>query len=241
MTDWGTSIVKRFSRTSAARLSLRAAVSTLALSSVLSGATAADLGGGRGYRPPPPVAPQMALERWTGFYLGAAIGGTWGDTSITGDFGSGTIGTNGWNAAILAGYNWQVDRLVLGVEADLGTGSFGGSASNGIDRYGIDFNAFGSLRGRLGFLLTPSLMAYATAGYAWAHTDVSRDTVASSSHFLNGYQLGFGSELMMTPKSTLRLEYLYTDLGDRTLAHGAQVNTFDTTSHTVRAGLTFRF
>ncbi len=203
-------------------------------------ASAADLGSGpRDYSSP--VAPRMDLERWTGFYLGAAVGGSFGDSGISGDFGSGSIGTSGWNASVLAGYNWQVGRTVLGVETDLGSGAFGGSASNGVFRQGLDVNALGSFRGRLGFLMTPSIMVYGTAGYAWANTDFGIDGGDKTREWMNGYQLGLGTELMLNPKMTMRLEYLYTDFGDRTLTQSGLTNNIGTDFHTVRAGLTFKF
>jgi outer membrane immunogenic protein len=203
-------------------------------------ARSADLGGAR----PPryePVEPRTNIERWTGFYLGAAIGGSFGGTDIRGDFGAGTLDAKGVSGGILAGYNWQVGRMVVGVETDISKLNYSGSLSNGLDTYAGKIDALGTFRGRLGYLMTPSLLLYATGGLAWAHTDIRLDGGDRSKDYLRGWQAGLGTELMLNEKWTMRLEYLYTDIGDKGITHSGLNNSFNTDFHTVRAGLTFRF
>jgi outer membrane immunogenic protein len=77
--------------------------------------------------PPPPVV----VYDWTGFYIGGNVGYSWGRSSTTQSFTDGPTGT-----ALLAdsasrfnldgvigggqlGYNWQRDRWVFGLEADI--------------------------------------------------------------------------------------------------------------------------
>lgn len=202
-------------------------------------ARAADLGGGPNRYEP--VAPRTQIERWTGFYLGASLGGSFGATDVAGDFGSGVIDSKGYSGGILAGYNWQMGRMVVGLETDLSAMSLSGSRSNGFDRYTFDIDAVGSLRARAGFLLSPSMLVYATGGYAWARSDVHLDGGERAKQTLTGWQAGVGTELMLNQKWTMRLEYLYTDLGDKGVTLSGNSNAFDTQFHTVRAGLTFRF
>ncbi len=213
------------------------------IAAMSSAALAADLGGGpRRGLPPPAFEPRLDIERWTGFYMGAAIGGGFGGTDIAGDFGNARSDDRGWLGTVMAGYNWQLGRTVLGVETDVGTGNLGGSISNGAGTTIVrELNAIGSFRARAGFLLTPALMLYATGGFAWANMDFERAGVASKSELLRGYQIGTGAEMLLSRNWTMRLEYLYTDLGKDAINAGGSVNRFDTDFHTVRAGVSFKF
>lgn len=220
-----------------------ATASAVALSLVALPAAAADLGGARRQQPVyEPVEPRTNIERWTGFYLGGTIGGSFGTTDIRGDFGSGGIDARGLTGGLLAGYNWQIGRMVAGLETDVNLSTYDGSVSNGVNRFAVDIDKSGSFRARLGFLMTPSMMLYATGGLAWAQTDISAaGSPIRFSEYAKGWTAGVGSEFLLGQNWTMRVEYLYTDLGDRTLGVGGQANQFDLNYHTVRAGLTFKF
>ena len=83
---------------------------------------------------PPPLA---AVYNWTGFYVGGNIGYSWGRSSSTEAFSDATSGLilsasanrfdmNGVIGGAQAGYNWQRDRWVYGLEADIqGSGQKG--------------------------------------------------------------------------------------------------------------------
>jgi len=101
----------------------RFAVGFLALTGAIAGtagiASAADMGA------PAPVytkAPIMApMFSWTGFYIGANVGGAWGNSSDTNAFfapltSTGNYSTSGGGGQ--AGYNWQFGSWVLGIETD---------------------------------------------------------------------------------------------------------------------------
>jgi outer membrane immunogenic protein len=94
---------------------------------------------------------------------------------------------------------------------------------NGSLRQGWD----GSLRGRLGFLLTPTLLAYATAGGAIGDVSGSfsyHATIVESSSSVTGagswsdtrfgYTVGGGLETALGGGIKARIEYRYTDFGD---------------------------
>ena len=59
------------------------------------------------------VAPSFdgATARWQGFYAGAHAGGGFGK--------AGPANTSGMVGGVQAGYNWQADKVVVGVEADV--------------------------------------------------------------------------------------------------------------------------
>jgi outer membrane immunogenic protein len=131
------------------------AIAAVAGSALLTGivtANAADMA----YKAAPiPMAP--AAFSWTGFYIGANVGGAWTNNNVGSDFGPlfppfailpplvpiftvipGQLdvlaGGGGRRSGVIGGgqvgYNWQVNQFVLGVEADaVGTGLNGTSAS----------------------------------------------------------------------------------------------------------------
>lgn len=207
-------------------------------------AGAADLGDGRAVRPPRDFAPPyetLNIERWTGFYLGGTLGYGFGNTNTGGDIGTYTLDQSGALGTLFAGYNWQLGRTVLGVEADIGAGGLGSRTPTAFGMLETDLNMMGSVRGRAGFLATPALLLYATGGLAWANMDIAFGGAAHNSATFFGYQLGAGGEMMMSDRVGLRLEYLYTDLSRETLTHSGLSNAYSPDFHTVRAGLSFKF
>jgi outer membrane immunogenic protein len=206
-------------------------------------AAAADLGGGptRRFDGTPRAAYQpMQIERWTGLYLGGTLGYGFGTTDIRGDSGSFDFGPAGGVGTLFAGYNWQIGRAVLGVEADIGTGYLDDSLGSGAGQVSQDLNVMGSLRARAGLLLSPAFLVYGTAGLAAADFDFRANGITASETLL-GYQVGAGTELMITPNWTLRMEYVYTGFGAERIDHGGISNSYDPDFHTVRAGLSFKF
>jgi outer membrane immunogenic protein len=100
--------------------------------------------------------------------------------------------------------------------------SFYGTAKQGAD---------GSIRGRVGYLVTPWTMVYGTGGVAFGSVSGSFSYSAheidsacfgcasvtgggSWSTTRTGVTGGGGIETLITPALTLRLEYRYTDLGN---------------------------
>lgn len=207
-------------------------------------AVAADLGPPPPTRPPADFAPPIRaydVSPWTGFYLGGTIGSTWGSSTTGGDIGAWAFDQSGTVGTLFAGYNWQLGRAVLGVEADIGIGNVTGTAITDIGTVTMTQNTFGSFRARAGILVSPSLLVYATGGLAWSNMDFALDNLETVSRTLRGYQIGAGSELKISDKVNLRFEYIYTDFGTTTVTHSGLTNTYDPTSHTVRAGISFKF
>jgi opacity protein-like surface antigen len=131
---------------------------------------------------------------WTGLYGGIHLGGAdaGGDDGLIGGF--------------QFGKNWQSGFLVYGVEADI---SFS-------DAEDIDW--FGTVRGRVGYLLSPIILAYGTAGIGL----IEFDGGGSDAEFV----YGLGVEGKITNATSLRFEYL----------------TFsDTEVDVIRAGINFKF
>ncbi|HEY5930937.1 MAG TPA: outer membrane beta-barrel protein [Burkholderiales bacterium] len=194
------------------------AIAAVAGSALLTGVIAASAADMAVKTLPPPPPPAFS---WTGFYIGANIGGAWSPNSASSDFGplfpgfivlipqapnitlfpgllaslpGGTGNSSGVIGGGQIGYNWQVNRAVFGVEADLvGTGLNGSSASATrtfgppilnvtvnqtvtVDFGHIDWMA--SFRGRLGFAADRTLF-YVTGGAAVAGIGGSTTTVVT--------------------------------------------------------------
>jgi outer membrane immunogenic protein len=255
------------------------AILAAALAAASSAASAADL---PSRRPPAPVvAPVMAAPLWNGFYIGLNLGYGWATSSAvnawemnvaTGGFGNFALANanngGGVFGGLQLGYNWQAaSNFVLGLEADLqGTGLRSRSAAVGIGApwtsfYGsetkVDF--YGTLRGRLGFLVTPTLLTYVTGGLAYGSGKFNTSYASTDGFFgansqsfsRAGWTLGGGVEYAFSPNWSAKVEYGYVDLG-RVTGTGLELRSvrgatwFYTQErkvafHTVRAGLNYRF
>ena len=78
---------------------------------------------------------------------------------------------------------------------------------------------FATVRGRMGYLLTPSFMPYLTGGLAIAdvkNTLVAGDGSFSSSGTQTGWAFGGGVEYKFAPNWSLKAEYLHLDFGSST-------------------------
>jgi outer membrane immunogenic protein len=148
---------------------------------------------------------------WTGFYIGGNLGYSWGrsrDTSTLSDsagtalFSSaGSSNLNGVVGGGQAGYNWQSQGWVWGLETDIqGTGESGSRAFTcgiGIctppvggflalvlpgpavtETLNQKIDWFGTVRGRVGVLATPKVLFYATGGLAYGEV-ASSGTIAT--------------------------------------------------------------
>lgn len=157
-----------------------------------------------------------------------------------------SAGNGGFIGGAQAGYNFQVSPTFLaGFEFDIVGSSLRGIASGGntapvatvfgpgtgtfttsvTASRGLDY--VGTVRGRLGTTITPSLLVYLTGGLAYdgvkSSTSMTQTsaivgvpTVSTSGAFSSnraGYAVGAGGEWMFLGKWRIKGEYLYYDLG----------------------------
>ncbi|MBR0716064.1 outer membrane protein [Bradyrhizobium liaoningense] len=226
---------------------------SLATSLVLFGtasALAADLA--PSYTKVPAMAP---VYNWTGFYIGGNVGGAWGNadpatstvyspigyfapTSVTAvnAVGAQNVNSSSVTGGFTAGYNWQVNNAVFGLEGDINYFGFKGRAvgSAAYPFFGSSFTVGSSvsadwlatIRGRIGFLATPHWLLYATGGAAIADvkgdftfTDTWGDATESAAirGTRVGWTAGVGGEYAVGNGWSLKAEYLYVDLGRSTV------------------------
>jgi len=157
--------------------------------------------------------------------------------------GSGISNNSGVLGGGQVGYNFQFQQnLVVGLEADLqglsgsNSGVVVGAAPDPratatqmvtTGQYNASLDYLGTLRGRAGFLLSPTWLAYATGGLAYGGGNLSATfaTVDAAGVYGPGFgpstyaqtrvgwTVGAGVEWMFLPNWSARVEYLYYDLG----------------------------
>jgi outer membrane immunogenic protein len=256
----------------------------------------------------PALAQAPAIHNWSGFYVGLNAGAAFGRSGastgtdcsqpfIPGYFcdntgvgatnaaavtasGTGTITGTGFTGGIQAGYNWQRNNLVYGLETDFGAFKLNGSRQgNGIyaeplgqdagDPYtiGSSFSTdwLFTLRGRLGAVVMPNLLVYATGGLALTRLTVDfnfsdqnsvsapNSASGSSASTKTGWVLGGGLEWALSNNWSVKGEYLYVDFGKVAAtgiisdgsgpggyAQGIGTST-DLTAQIARAGVNYKF
>jgi outer membrane immunogenic protein len=165
-------------------------------------AAAADLAA-RPYTKAPAAA--IAINNWTGFYVGAMGGYAQENSSagneVSGGFAGGTLG-----------YNWQTGNFVLGIEADAAWADVGVRVGNpAIAAVETRIRDMGTVRGRVGYAFD-QVLVYGTAGYAWADNRITLSALNVSiaeSQIHSGWAAGAGVEVMFAPKWSVKAEYLY--------------------------------
>ncbi len=229
--------------------SLLASVSVLALTLH---ATAADLP-----RPMPVKAPAVVAPAWswTGFYIGINGGGVWhrARAEATDLIGTDITTAKAFGATFggQAGFNWQVERFVLGIEADWNwvdasdTVGFAGFAPT--LTFTSKLSSLATVRGRLGVTMSPT-MIYATGGFAAGKVKNSIPTFhggyATDDQFKTGWTAGGGIEHMFTRNWTAKVEALYVDLGKSSVPGNlgpGYVSRFTNTAVIARGGVNFKW
>ncbi len=234
-------------------------------------ALAADLPSRRA--PAPYIAPPPIFT-WTGFYIGlnagAAIAVNNNQNNVLQNavlanalgvpfFGG--FGNNGGNRTAFIGggqlgYNWQSGPIVFGLEADAQYRSSFGVGQNG--GLGGTANArndgfLGTVRGRIGYAITPMFMIYATGGAAFGNTFTGAGFNPflfgfggnnNNNNFKVGYTIGGGLEYAFSPNWSVKAEYLFVDLGRS--SQGAALfgfggNTGRSQAHIGRLGVNYKF
>jgi len=200
-------------------------------------------------------------NRWDGFYVGLFGGATSGAAAIDGTVyndGPGTVLPGGLadiantladftfseaagTYGVQAGYNVQLDGVVLGLQADLGRVGLSGSAAaeyitlstSVFVTDSFETNWMLALKPRIGVLATDNLMLYATAGAALAKVTFNHDFAAYSGFLLVdayledfsetqtrlGWVAGAGIEYALDDNWSVGAEYTYTDLGSMSVSN----------------------
>lgn len=197
-----------------------------------------------------------------------------------------SVSSNGFMGGGQIGYNALIlDYLVIGLDADLdamtqssGTADFISTVSNpglGTQVANISVSKkldyLGLIKGRLGYLLNPSVLLYGAGAFAYGGATLntaysitnSQPTLlsvydqASVHQVLGGWAAGGGAEWSLTPCWSVKAEYIYYNLGSShsylnlvqnlatnpvtNVARASVKSSTEFTGNTVRVGVNYHF
>ncbi len=228
--------------------------------------------------PPPPMWTGFyaGLNIGGGWGAGGGNSNIWNLDGMNGGV-TNNIGGNSGSGGVIGGgqigYNYQISSLALGgmgaligAEANFQGTSMGSSTGSqygylaNINRNnqlvyvpgwvggGTSIPWFGTVRGRLGLTVMPTLLIYGTGGFAYA--DVQRGNGGwngNQSATQTGWTAGGGVEWMFMPNWSAKAEYLYTDVsgGNSGWGNNLGISLNSANNHTrwntVRAGVNYHF
>jgi outer membrane immunogenic protein len=184
-------------------------------------ASAADLSA----RSPAPV-----YGPWSGFYVGAHIGGVTSSETVNGV----STDPSGVAGGLQGGYNFKIAPLwLVGIEGELSWTNANGTSGN----FKSGHNWYDTVDARVGYILPwRGWMLYGKAGAAWMNEDVSNHVVTDKLT-RSGWNVGVGTEYMIAPQWSVKAEYNYLDFGtDNTRGFSA-----DTKVNQFKAGVNYHF
>ena len=192
-----------------------------------------------------PIAPMPAAYDWTGAYIGGQLGYLWGAARVedNGVITDDHALINGAIGGVVAGFNWQNGRLVLGFDGDYG---FSNARGNGqvADETQI-FNRINStyhVRGRIGAAMDNNLLIFLAGGLGAADLRFPPgETVGYKAGYFDGPSIGGGFEYGITPQLSGRVEVIYDDFGSKSYVTSYDLYRVHLTGRTVRGALTFKF
>lgn len=180
----------------------------------------------------------------------AALATTNVPVNTNGFIGGGQWGYNyQFGTSWVAGFESDIQGIASGNHS---VNEFSQAVASGFPGFPIDQNvsahkSFGFLatdRVRLGFLVTPTLLLYGTGGLAYGTADMSTSitqivanapaipnpysSFGNFDHVLAGWTAGGGLEWLFAPNWSVKVEYLYYDLGSVSYTMSPLVN-FNTT------------
>jgi outer membrane immunogenic protein len=176
------------------------AIATTAVALMSGAAFAADLS-----VPETPYVPESTGFSWDGLYAGVGVGGYFAEDLDTQAEVSGVFGVN-----------TSIDNFVLGAELE-GVYAFDANDQG-------DFYEFW-VKGRAGYLITPSVLVYGVAGVGvWDYTDSEQEGGSTQ------FALGLGIEAAVSDSISLRGEVL-----------GVRADGSDTTDAEAKVSVLFHF
>jgi outer membrane immunogenic protein len=165
--------------------------------------------------------PATASASWSGFYIGGHLGYGYAVTETKlPDFGFSSrfvgLGSRGLTGGALGGYNVMLSsRWLAGVEGDISWQSIRhrGNDFGATEELSLDWSV--SIRGRLGYLVTPTTLLFGAVGWTWSEVKFSDNVIPESfSQNVSGVQVGFGIETVLAGHWLARTEYLHSFYGD---------------------------
>jgi outer membrane immunogenic protein len=186
------------------------------------------------------VAYPASPVNWTGCYVGVNGGGGWSreDRTLTSAIGlpvnqaQGSVSANGAAAGGQIGCDYQFNSTwVVGIRGMWDWSNIKGSNAVALPNVGnvtdetndTKVKSFGTLTGRLGYLVSPTVMLYGLGGVAWARSEYAISSAALGGQTFTGaatrvgYDVGLGLSWMFMPNWNLWLEYDHMGFANKTV------------------------
>jgi len=231
---------------------MKYAVSAVALAAALGFAGVAHAGGSLKDEPI-----YESPAEWSGFYFGGHLGAGWGTSDVSREDGppgppgfSFDTDPDGVLVGGQIGYDWQADRVVVGVIGDLSVAAIDGEGSkpDGEDgppaAFHTEYDWIATVRARLGYLLAANALIYLHGGVAIA--DLGFEGIGGegpwsevfSEDTQTGWTAGAGLEYAVSPGMSLFAEYSYMDFDDQDFTPDGPPGTIEQESdlHVVKFG-----
>jgi outer membrane immunogenic protein len=190
------------------------------------------------YKAPAYVAP--AYANWTGLYLG--VNGGYGFGKSDWDTPAVSLSPKGALFGATIGYNFQTGIWVWGAEGDIDWSDMKDSATCTGGTCETKNDWLSTVRGRLGYAGWHNWLPYITGGLAMGDVKATAPTGSASKTQL-GWTAGLGVEYAWRTNWSVKLEYLYADLGKMNCgtACGAATDDVSFKTNLMRVGLNYRF
>lgn len=181
----------------------------------------------------PAPMPVYASPTWAGSYVGANL--TWGQADVDAKDGlppphdkygiDKTLSElDGFGGGLRAGYDWQLDKILLGVGGEYNFGKIdGGWKSSAITSAPVNYGPLdaeisnvATIFARIGYD-AGEWLPYALAGYTWADGKLSYlNNIGIQKNYstnMDGMTVGLGVERRLTESWAVYGEWTYTDFG----------------------------
>jgi outer membrane immunogenic protein len=183
---------------------------------------------------------------WSGFYAGIQGGGSWADLDqripAYGPVPDGDM--NGWLLGAYTGYNWQINRLVLGVELGANWRDVNGSTYIPLSGEHLETKQTwdASLVGKVGVPFDRTLF-YGLGGVAVTGVKTRYDDFGEwGKDTVWGWTIGAGAEMAITQHLHARIEYRFADYQEADVACSTCGPTFVTPrTHTATVGISYNW
>jgi len=186
--------------------------------------------------PPAPLPPPVFL--WTGFYVGANVGGAWARNNWSDSLFLTNFNNNGgvFIGGGQLGFNYQIGRFVVGGEWDFdwaansGRGAAVSTPAGGSFVVTSNNHVISTLAARFGYATFDHLLFYGKVGAGWVGnnnvtvTDITSGVSVTCGNFNScgnnngGWLVGAGIEWMFVPNWSVKVEYDYIGLGNRSFS-----------------------
>lgn len=199
--------------------------------------------------PAPMAAPAFS---WGGAYIGGEVGWGWGRAKLDdkNNGQSSEFKPNGFIGGVYAGYNFDMgNNVILGVDGNFDYNDLKKSHDYISNGSAVQTSAetklrwSGAVRARAGYAVD-RLMPYIAGGVAFGGVKNSLNIGGSSydsNKTLTGWTIGTGVDYAATDNVLLRLEYRYTDFGNKDFGLG-NVNTRGSfKTNDIRLGVAYKF